>query len=144
MFFRTRAINVTTAARSRRNTMNTNTIDSASTGKLEQEVTKTNGKRTPAKKTKKAARAKKTTGNPPADLSYRLLLMDWTLHSSDGRYRFLRSALTAEPYPALRSQMPEALAKFLVPATTPQEPSNAVNQRRAMALSADRNGARSI
>jgi hypothetical protein len=61
---------VTTATRSRRNTMNTNAIDSESTGKLEPELAKTNGKRTPAKKAKsakKAARAKKTAGKPAAE-----------------------------------------------------------------------------
>src|ERR1700688_3124772 len=65
MFLPTRAINVTIATRSRRNTMNTNTIDSESTGMLELEVAKTNGKRTPAKKAKsakKGARAKKDSG----------------------------------------------------------------------------------
>ena len=48
---------VTTAARSRRNTVNTNTIDSENTEKLELEVAKTNGKRTPVKKAKLARKA---------------------------------------------------------------------------------------
>jgi hypothetical protein len=52
--------------------MNTNTIDSESTRKLEPEVAKTDGKRTPAKKAKsakKAARAKRTAGKPAAERS---------------------------------------------------------------------------
>ena len=54
----------------RRNTMNTNTIDSEKNSNPEREAATAKGKRTTAKKTKpvrKAGRAKKSAGNPKAD-----------------------------------------------------------------------------
>jgi len=70
MFLPAGVMTVTTATRSRRNSMSENAIDSDTTSKPAPEVAKPKGSRKPTKKAKpakKAARAKKAAGKSKAD-----------------------------------------------------------------------------
>src|SRR5712672_2125497 len=70
MFLPTGVMNVTTATRSRRNTMSENAIDSENISKPTPDTAKPKGTRKAGKKAKpakKASRAKKAAGKPKAD-----------------------------------------------------------------------------
>src|SRR5450432_570646 len=70
MFLPFGVVNVTTATRSRRNTMNTNTIDTEKSAPSEAEATHAKAKRTAVKKAKpaqKTARVTKPASKPKAD-----------------------------------------------------------------------------